>query len=72
MQCTELLVTGYDGEEVVFAVNLVPNASTVVLTHADENGVTVVDTAWSQATDAFAAARELMVGLVRAPARASS
>lgn len=47
MQVTEMLVTGYDGNEPIFAVNLVPGQANIVLT--DETGETV-KSAWQQAT----------------------
>lgn len=72
MPVTELLITGYNGDESVFAVNLASYAATVVLTHMDEKGETVVDSAWQQATDDFTALRDVLDRLVRAPAVASS
>lgn len=55
MRITEMLVFGYDGTSSVFAVNLVADAATVVLTYTNEHGETVVDSAWEQASDAFTA-----------------
>jgi hypothetical protein len=66
MQITELLITGYDGEDAVFAVTLAPNEANVVLTSTDDNGETVVDSAWRQATDAFAEVQGLLERVTRA------
>jgi hypothetical protein len=57
MPITELLVTGYDGDRAVFAVVLAEDRATVVVTSKDDNGETVVDSAWSQASDALAGMR---------------
>lgn len=71
VQVTEMLVTGYDGEESVFVVNLVSDAATVVFTRTDDGGEAVVDSASRQASDAFVGVRDLLNGLVRASAEAS-
>ena len=72
MQITEMLITGYDGEKAVFAVSLFPDNAKAVLTKPDENGETVVDSAWRHDTDAFVVIRSLLDEIVRAPAPASS
>lgn len=72
MRITEVLVTGYDGEQAVIAVNLVSGAAKVVITSTDKNRETVVNLARQQAGDAFTAVRDVLDGLVGAPTRASS
>lgn len=68
MHLTELLVTGYDGNDAVLAVNLKPNEAKVVLTSTNDNGETIVaDAATEQATDAFAQVRGLLDHLMKAP-----
>jgi hypothetical protein len=69
MNVTELLVTGYDGDEPVFAVNLVSGTAAVALTSIDDNGDTVVDSTWKQTSQAFAGVRELIEELAVAQAR---
>ncbi|HZM76487.1 MAG TPA: hypothetical protein VFC19_12210 [Candidatus Limnocylindrales bacterium] len=69
MHLTELLVTGYDGNEAVFAVTLAPDEANVVLTSTDDNGETVVDSARRQATDIFAEIQELLEQVVAATCR---
>lgn len=46
LNLTELLITGYDGDEAVLAISLGPENATVALTSADGNGDTVVDASW--------------------------
>lgn len=69
---TEMLITGYDGDDSVFAVTITPGRATVVLTRTNEHGETVVDSNWKQATDAFTALRDVLDRLVSAPAPPSS
>lgn len=66
MSTTEMLITGYDGDDAVFAVNITPGRATVVLTRTNEQGETVVDSNWKQATDAFTALRDVLDRLVGA------
>lgn len=70
MNITELLVTGYDGDEAVFAATLTPGEAKVVLTSTDDEGGTAVDSAWEQAYDDFTEVRYLMECIVSAPAPA--
>ncbi|HZM82267.1 MAG TPA: hypothetical protein VFC19_41640 [Candidatus Limnocylindrales bacterium] len=65
MPITELLITGYDGEEPVVAVNLAPDTAAVALTGKGDKGDTVVDSAWEQSSNAFAAIHELIDDLER-------
>ena len=67
MHITELLVTAYDGEEPVLAINLGPDNATVALTGRDDNGDTVVNSAWNQNSQAFVTIRRLMEDLAAAP-----
>jgi hypothetical protein len=60
MRLTELLVTGYDGDEAVFAVIIAPDQANVVLMRTDDNGETVVGSARQQATDVFAEVQKLL------------
>jgi hypothetical protein len=55
MHVTELLVTGYDGDE-----------ANIVLTSTDNSGQTVVDSARRQTTDIFAEIQELLEQVVGA------
>ena len=63
MHITELLVTAYDGDEPVFAVNLEPEAATVAWTGTDNDGDTAVDSTWSLACQSFVVIRQLMEDL---------
>ncbi len=69
MNITELLVTGYNGNEPVFVVTLAPNHATTVLTRADGDGDTSVESVGQQTTGVFGAVRELLEGLVLAVSR---
>ena len=60
MNFTELLITGYDGDEAVFAVTLAPHQANAVLTSTAGNGDTVVDSTQQHATDAFAEIQQLL------------
>lgn len=62
MNVTELLVTGYDGNEPVFVVNLAPNVATTVLTSTTDNGEATVDATAEQASDVFARCRSCWKG----------
>ena len=60
MHVTEMLITGFDGDEPVFAVNLASAAATTDSTGAVDNGKTVVNE-WSQlTTDAFEAIYKIL------------
>lgn len=72
MHVTEMLITGFDGDEAVFAVNPACDTATMSSTSTDENGETVVDNAHQQATDAFEAVWEIVERLTKVPATASS
>lgn len=63
MNITELLVTGYDGNEPLFVVKLAPGEATSVRTATDDSGETTVDSIARQTTDLFASVRELLEGL---------
>jgi hypothetical protein len=67
MHITELLVTAYDGDEPVLAINLGPESATVALTGKTGDGQTVVESAWSQGSEVFAAVRQLIETLAAAP-----
>ncbi len=69
MKVTELLVTGYNGDDPVFAVTLGPGEAIAVLANADDGGV-AVDAVVQQRTDVFASVRELLEGLTAAAAHA--
>lgn len=60
MNVTELLVTGYDGNEPLFVVKLAPDEATTVRTVTDAGGETTVDSIAKQATDVFASVRQLL------------
>ena len=66
MPVNEMLITGYHEDNSVFAVNVAPGRATVVLTRTNEQGETVVETTWKQATDAFTALRDVLDRLVDA------
>ena len=69
MHVTEMLLTGYDDNEPVFAVSLVPGEARIVLTgETDET----VKSAWQHATDAFSAVSGLIEDIVGASTPASS
>lgn len=70
MNVTELLVTGYDGDEPLFVVKLAPDEATTVRTIADEDGEATVDSVAQQATDVFASVRQLLEGLAPTATRA--
>lgn len=69
MHITELLVTAYNGDEPVLAINLEPDTATVAVTGTDGSGDTVVGSAWNQTSQAFAAVRQLIEDLAAAPVR---
>ncbi len=66
---TELLITGYDGDDPIFAVTLAPDEATAVLTATDGHGDTAADSITRQTTGVFAAVRGLLEGLPLAPIR---
>jgi hypothetical protein len=66
MAVDEMLITGYYGDKTVFAVNVSPGRATVVLTHTNAQGETVVDGTWKRTTDVFIALRDVLDGLVAA------
>jgi len=43
MRITELLVTDYDGDKVVFTADLTPDSAATILTRTDAEGETVVE-----------------------------
>jgi hypothetical protein len=69
---TELLITGFDGDEPVFAVHLTPDTATIGSTGTDENGETELKEARLLAADAFEAIYEILERLPKVPASASS
>lgn len=71
MPVNDMLITGYYGDNSVFAVNVAPGRATVVLTHTDKQGDTVVDATWKQTTDAFVALRDVLDRLVATPPEVS-
>lgn len=72
MQVTEMLITGFDGDEPVFAVNLSSTDATMASTSTDENGETVIDDVRQQETEAFEAIWNILEQLAEVPAGASS
>jgi hypothetical protein len=72
MHVTEMLITGFDGDEAIFAVNLAPADATMASTCTDENGETVIDDVRQQATEAFEAVWDILERLAKVPAGASS
>ncbi|GIH07111.1 hypothetical protein Rhe02_51780 [Rhizocola hellebori] len=72
MKVTELLITGFDGDEPVFAVTLVPDGATAVLTATDGEGGAAVDSIAKQETDVFSSVRELLEPLALASANMQS
>jgi hypothetical protein len=71
MHITERLITGYDEDKPVVAVNLASDGARVVLTSTSDDGETEVKSAWQQPTDAFETARELLERLTKAPTATS-
>jgi hypothetical protein len=65
MNVTEILITGFDGEEPVFAVNLSSDVATVAPTSSDEDGNVVLDEVRQQATDAFEAIWKILERLTK-------
>jgi hypothetical protein len=64
MDLTELLITGYDADKPVIAVNLSPGNAAVVLTGQEEDGGDpVVDSTWRQNSQAFASVCRLIQDL---------
>lgn len=53
MRITELLVTGYDGDKVVFTTDLTPVSAATILTGTDDDGETVVEAVSNESTRAF-------------------
>ena len=72
MHITEMLITGFDGDEPVFAVNLAPTDATMASASVDENGETVLDDVRQQATEAFEAVWDILERLAKVPAGTSS
>jgi hypothetical protein len=70
MNVTELLVTGFDGDDPVFAITLAAGDATAVLTATAEDGETAVDAVAQRGTDVFALVRELLEGLTDVPVQA--
>ncbi len=66
MKITELLITGYSGNDPVFAVTLAPGESAAVITAADHDGDAAVSAIAYQATDVFASVRDLLDALTPA------
>jgi hypothetical protein len=69
MRVTEMLITGFDGDEPVFAISLASGIATMSPTSTDENAETVLDEAWQEATDAFEAVWEILERLPRVQRR---
>lgn len=64
MNVTELLVTGYDGDEPLFAVALGPDAAMTVKTGIDGEGEAIVDSVARQSADVFVEMRDMLQDLV--------
>lgn len=69
MNVTELLVTGYDGDQPVFAVNLANDTASVVTTGTDAKGETSVESTYDRASQAFTGVRDLIKELTTVPAK---
>ncbi|WP_117215353.1 hypothetical protein [Allorhizocola rhizosphaerae] len=67
MNITELLITGYDGEKAVFAVNLSSNAATMVVGTEGTRGEVIVDSVSCQPTPAFSEVWKVLQHLPVAP-----
>lgn len=67
MNVTGLLVTGYNGDKPIYAVNLHPGGATTILTGHDDGETTTVDAAKKQTTQAFGQIRDLLEELVSSP-----
>ncbi len=63
MNVTELLVTGFDGDQPVYAIALAPHGATAVLTGSDGQGEVSVDSIAQHAADVFGLVRELLEAL---------
>jgi hypothetical protein len=71
MSITEFLITGYDGVETRFAMNLTTDGAEVVRPGTNSEGETVVVEAWEKATDAFEAVRDLLDDILSASTSSS-
>lgn len=69
MNITELLVTGYNGDQVVFTSDLTPDLTTTVLTRTDADGETFVEKVESLETAAFNTLVPVLRELTAAAAR---
>lgn len=53
MNITELLITAYDGDQVVFTSDLTPELATTVMTSTNADGETAVEAVSRQETSVF-------------------
>jgi acyl CoA:acetate/3-ketoacid CoA transferase alpha subunit len=65
MHVTELLITCFDGQELVSTVFLDSDTATIHTTSTDESGETVVDAARQEASDAFEAIWKILERLIK-------
>ena len=60
MRITELLVTGYDGDKIVFTSDLTPEGATTILTGTDDRGEIAVEAVSRESARAFKSVVETM------------
>ncbi|GIH06656.1 hypothetical protein Rhe02_47230 [Rhizocola hellebori] len=63
MNITELLITGFDGERAVFAVNLSPDMARAIFTESDDDGQVTVDATAQYASGLFGPLAKLFDGM---------
>jgi hypothetical protein len=63
MRITELLVTGYDGDKVVFTTDLTAEGAETILTRTDADGETAVEAVSTQRSEAFGSLVETLTEL---------
>lgn len=72
MHVTEMLITGFDGDKPVFAVNLASTTAIADSTGAKENGKAAINEASQHTTNAFEAIYKILNGLPKISVTATS
>lgn len=60
---TEILITGYDGEDTVFAIDLTPGRAKTILMTEHVGGVSTVDSVFEVASPAFDPLLQILEGM---------
>jgi hypothetical protein len=65
MNITELLITGFDGDRAMFAVNLSPDLARAIFTEPDDDGQVTVDVTAQYATGLFGPLAKLFLDMTK-------